>query len=348
LINYQGGFVRRGLLGEVVFHLSGMLPCNPGIIVGWIQAVLYAVFFTFTYLILFHQRDLKRYWLLIFSPFLFCFQIVTIGGGGRKEILFFALLSILVWVANQCSEKVFKTAFIILLFLYPLVILTHETLAVFLPYFLILFFLKIPFCKRDIVWLIPLLSCSAGAALLAILNPGTEAGAATILSALEFRGYRVDGGALAWLGMPLHESMTRVRAASRAGHFLSIYGTVCLLVVLGFLPLSPKIKQLFCRREPLFLFCMAAAGSFLLAAVAIDWGRWIYINAAALFLLSLVRLPDDTSVRPWKVSWMCLLVMSMIYFSLWHIPSYGESRPMGINPLRMLEHIQGDHLMECL
>jgi len=48
LINYQGGMVRRGLLGEAAYQLSYVTHVNPGYYVFLFQILFYAIFFIFS------------------------------------------------------------------------------------------------------------------------------------------------------------------------------------------------------------------------------------------------------------------------------------------------------------
>jgi len=99
LINYQGGMVRRGLLGELVYRTSQLIQLSPGFLVFLLQSFFYTVFLGFSYRLLLGQHKLLPYILLIFSPFIFTFQIYDFQGGYRKEIIFFASLILLIEAA---------------------------------------------------------------------------------------------------------------------------------------------------------------------------------------------------------------------------------------------------------
>ena len=136
LINYQGGFVRRGLIGELIFKFSNFSKINPGIITSYFHIFFYFLFFLFTFLSICQQKKLKEYILLIFSPFVFYFQIFDYLGGFRKEIIFFSILSCFVWCLNKFDYNINEKIFRIILLIFPLVILTHEMFVIFLPYLL--------------------------------------------------------------------------------------------------------------------------------------------------------------------------------------------------------------------
>ncbi|MGC8529497.1 MAG: hypothetical protein ACP5OP_04775, partial [Leptospirillia bacterium] len=43
LINYQGGFVRRGLIGEILYHLSRLTTVSPAILLIILQTGIFSV-----------------------------------------------------------------------------------------------------------------------------------------------------------------------------------------------------------------------------------------------------------------------------------------------------------------
>ena len=68
LINYQGGFVRRGLVGELLFQFYKLTKINLGFVTFLFVISLYILLFTnFIYFL----RYLKKNWInlfIIFSP----------------------------------------------------------------------------------------------------------------------------------------------------------------------------------------------------------------------------------------------------------------------------------------
>ena len=47
LINYEGGFVRRGLLGQIIFNLSKFLNFQIKFIMLFFQIAIYSIYFFF-------------------------------------------------------------------------------------------------------------------------------------------------------------------------------------------------------------------------------------------------------------------------------------------------------------
>ena len=74
LINYQGGFIRRGLLGELIFNLSTALNLEIKYLILIVQLLFYKIYFIFYYF-LFSKIKINFFWILIiFSQFI-CLSI---------------------------------------------------------------------------------------------------------------------------------------------------------------------------------------------------------------------------------------------------------------------------------
>ncbi len=324
LINYQGGFVRRGLLGEFIYNISIYLKSNPGLIVFYFQVIFYFLFFIFTYFSILWQKNLNSYMLMIVSPFIFYFQVFDIQGGYRKEIIFFAILAFIVWSANKFRDQKLEIIFIITLLFYPLLILTHEMLAIFLPYILIVYTLKIPINKRRLLYLVPLLSLSIFALLASILNHGDSSTVSSIINSLEVVDYKPKEGAINALSWSLERGFTGVVNRIENSSYIKILTFNIFLSLLALIPLFPKYKQLFRNKIIIFLLLIIAIGTIILYLTALDWGRFLYINLVSLFLISLVI---DKNINEPKNSFspIFLLIFGVIYFSTWHIHHTGSN-----------------------
>lgn len=91
MINFQGGFVRRGLLGEILYYLCKYTGFGPAafILPSCICAYLFVVYFFFK------RFRLRNYcWFLILSP-LFCGYVSDII---RKDYMLYCLLILMIWL----------------------------------------------------------------------------------------------------------------------------------------------------------------------------------------------------------------------------------------------------------
>ena len=95
LINYQGGFVRRGLVGEIILKISSVFPITTSIyaIVFWAFAAYVALF-----LVIYLKARIQD-WSVLAVAILLQGGIFHMGSGGifyiRKEGIFLVFFSIL-------------------------------------------------------------------------------------------------------------------------------------------------------------------------------------------------------------------------------------------------------------
>jgi hypothetical protein len=331
LINYQSGFIRRGFLGECVYQLSMYSKWSAGLIVFYLQLIFYFLFFIFTYLSILKQKQLYSHWLLIFSPFIFYFQVLDPQGGFRKEIIVFSILAFTVWAANKFSPKRLEVIIYFILLFYPLVILSHEMLAICLPYILIIYFLKVPLTKKRLLYLIALSSISILTFLACINDHGSSSNIISIMKSLDIVGYEIydDQGSIHWLDRSAAYTFNEVQYHLENSSFFTIYIFCSLMSLLAFIPLFQKIRQFLKNKIVLLLLLIVFVCSIALCAVAFDWGRYLYIQLVSLFLTTLVI---DKNIKETKYSGnlIFLFVLSIIYFSIWHIPHVG-GQPMMLN-----------------
>lgn len=93
VINYGGGFVRRGLIGELIFQISSFLNLNLRDCFLIFQILSYSFYYALIYWLL---KDLKKNFLIslaIFSPVFYSFGLYELEALGRKEILMYAFFS---------------------------------------------------------------------------------------------------------------------------------------------------------------------------------------------------------------------------------------------------------------
>ena len=130
LINYEGGFVRRGLIGELITNFSTLLSFKLRD-----SILLFQLFFftSYYFLIFLFCKDLFQNRLIIlaiFSPIFVLYPVAEIEVLGRKELIIFIIyLSYLLF-----DIKSFKAQLIYKLILFPVSILTWEPVFLFFPF----------------------------------------------------------------------------------------------------------------------------------------------------------------------------------------------------------------------
>jgi len=140
LINYQGGFTRRGLIGEIVFNFSNFFEISLRKIIFFFQIFLYLIYFLLI-LNLLKNLKLDSYLLFaIFCPLFLTYPVAEVEVLGRKEI--FILISYIL-IINIFSYK-FQNYIKLLLFTFIIIIciLIWEGVLFYILYFYLILILN--------------------------------------------------------------------------------------------------------------------------------------------------------------------------------------------------------------
>lgn len=113
LVNYAGGFVRRGLTGSFIFLLRENFNLTTPQIFYIVVYSNYLIFLIWSviYLIKVNQSlkvlRIETILVVLFLPSLLLFPLNDIGGLGRKEYLFFFGLLINLWLVSQTVNSLY-------------------------------------------------------------------------------------------------------------------------------------------------------------------------------------------------------------------------------------------------
>ena len=302
LINYAGGFVRRGLMGELLLLAGDAGHIRTESLAYAVQLLAYAAYMGFSYLLI-RKTDGASYLLLIFSPFIFYFQINDPILGLRKECLLFALLAANCWSVLYQSQRGNYRVLYASLLLYPALILSHEMLAVYLPLLLLAQKTAIVRSTGHMTATASLVAINVAAFALAAAFRGDIGQMQAICGSLQ--DFCPDDrsaenianlgaiGALATDSAFATGLVIDKRLHSLVGLWHYLQST--LLIGVAFIPIRARLRMLIADKFCLLLLASSVAGTCLLMTVAIDWGRFITIIAIALFLLSFCFDPDRTA-----------------------------------------------------
>jgi len=138
LINYEGGFVRRGLLGQIVFELSKLLNIQIKFLILIFQISIYLIYFLLFFLLL-SKRETNFFWLLIiFSPISFLYPMAELEALGRKDI--FVITSFLIF--SIINYRSFSSLLFSFIFIFTLSCLIHEITFFYIFHYLFVFYVK--------------------------------------------------------------------------------------------------------------------------------------------------------------------------------------------------------------
>ena len=133
LINYQGGFTRRGLGGEINIFLSNFFSISLRDAILFLQIMLHS-----SYLILFFIliKDLKLDIIQIFalfSPLFLLYPIAELEGLGRKEMSIFLSFLIVILLSDKKIHANLVNLFVLIFF--PILCLIWEQVILLAPFF---------------------------------------------------------------------------------------------------------------------------------------------------------------------------------------------------------------------
>lgn len=326
LFNYESGFSRRGLVGQILFYFSDFFHLNVLDILKVLQLFSFSFFIYLVSNYLNTRKISNTFLLFYFCPGLFLAYFYDIFYIGRQEIYLFIYLFIYISLCQKEKVSIIFSYFHPLIF--SLLILTHESLVFYFSYFLTA---EIIFNKKDkksIIYLkffVNFLFCLA-----------------TILLILHFQQFAdlniicekivsIGGPANTCNDMLASSNNMNILATVRStllrvqnekyliNYF--ILATLCFISILFFFKNLPK--NTFKTNQIYFLLCFNFIGSFPLFMLAYDWGRWIHINLMLIFLICIRFLPtksekSDGEQKFGKVFLFILFIF--IYSTTWSMP----------------------------
>ncbi|MEZ9865242.1 hypothetical protein AB4353_18955 [Vibrio breoganii] len=308
LINYADGFVRRGLSGEIFLLANDFV--NPLFLIYIFKLAVFAFVSYFTYDVIHKESELSSYLFFLFCPALFAFIIGAPSSSGRKEILFFALISYAVW----CEINNRNTHLLLMItIVYPFLILSHEMLILTLPFLVYLWCKELPDSVKKVYNIVLVCTPSLLVFLACLLFNNSDYD--LMYNKLIDSNVQIkSGGAIEALSLS-PEFFFKYLDRSEALNYI-------FYVPLSLMPLIFIIDRFFGQSwiNTLLLF-FPAIGFFFLAFVSIDWGRWINIYLMGLFYVSLILGEDgnkNKNKNKSKIYYMALILYSLI----WTLPLY--------------------------
>jgi hypothetical protein len=291
LITYSGGFVRRGLGGELLLLTSRGLG-EPANIVTWVVFVLVFAIFGVAFAVLVRARRMT-FWFLVLclSPAFLLFTPFNPDTVGRKDALLLASLA--VWTLT--NERPLKTAataaFAVLAFLLTL---THELLFFFTPYLLLTSYLQADQRHGDERWwtaaLVPIGSTVGMVLLTAFTGSlGHPALCERMVAAGAPRS--VCEGVLSYGHESTADAIRDFAGAATGRAALSVVIAVLLTLAPPVLFVMISSETLRAASRSIGAVVAAVVFSMPLFVLAVDWGRWLAIHAALLTITCVTLLP---------------------------------------------------------
>ena len=337
LVNYESGFVRRGLLGSPIVWAAATLDTRPEWIVLSLQTALYALVFVLLFLLIRRKRPNVWFLAFLFSPAALLFPLYDEAVIGRKDVLFFAAFALYAWWMPQPASRGASAAAFVL---GAAVTLAHEMFFFFTPYFFVMRLLQPgtrnmrPQAVRsvrlqaDLQRFAPELSLLAGAliALLLVVTIGADLRGASQCAGLLASGFDKDlcSGIMEYPVTTIGESLRETAAAIRAEHYLRDYPIAAALAALPLVPLFVLLQRGIRRAAALGLLA-AFVFTLPLFVLVIDWGRLLNIHAIAIAVVVAAFVLNEPaepgSAFGVRQAWLRIAVLLIIalYLTGWSI-----------------------------
>ena len=133
LINYQGGFTRRGLIGEICFHIAKFFNSDLRYIIFLFQVFSYLTFLYLTYKF-FKNLNINLIILCsIFTPIFLLYPVAEIEVLARKEVFLYIYFLTFTFLCNP-SSKFQKYVNLYIVLVTPLICLIYEEVILFFPF----------------------------------------------------------------------------------------------------------------------------------------------------------------------------------------------------------------------
>ena len=296
LINYEGGFTRRGLIGQGMVLLSRFFETELRWMIFLTQSFFCTVYFLLLWYLLKNVKTNKIINLSIFTPIFILYPIAEIEVLGRKEIIVFTFF--LIYLIVPLHYKLKNLSLVLFSFFSVLV---WEPIIFFFPLIFLYLIIENKIDKFNLKFVKLILLMSPGIILSFYIatNP---------LSANEWKVMasvlKNEFGEICYMSCGLLNSKSTLlqQFQGNAGKYsFEVIFRYSLIILIGFYPISLLLKNSTTKNEKLvFLrnfknllipFCIAISPVILLFAMGYDWGRWVNISyvISALIVFSLMN-----------------------------------------------------------
>jgi len=285
LINYQGGFTKRGLIGEICFLIAKYFDLSLRFVIFLFQSFIYLIFLVLIYRFFKNIPTNLIIILSIFSPILLLYHVAEIEILARKEIFVFIGLLLFLNISNFNYSSNLSLCYVF--FILPIICLIWEPIVFFFPFIASVLIIRLnnnqimTILSKTIIAFIPALTVF----LIIITNPLTAEEHLIMANSL-----KENFGEACYMSCGLLKSKSLIIeqfTGNISAYSLEIFIRYFLIVLIGFAPIfllclntKLKIKVLFFQYfnnllSPVLIILLPVLIMF--SAMA-DWGRIVNIS----------------------------------------------------------------------
>ena len=282
LINYAGGFTKRGIIGQITIYFANSFNLNLRDSILTFQILILIIYFLSIYFFLKDVKLNKILILSIFTPIFILYPVAEIEVLARKELFIFCFYLLYLIIKNPTLRFTYK------IFILPLLILIWEPVVFFFPFWLAADIIKRRITKINFNFINIIISFFPALMLgfYIAFNPLSPEGHQEMTRYLQ-NNFNEN----CYTACMMLISVSSISDQFRAG--LSSYSTVVffryfLIIIIGFGPLIILLKYSYIKKNDLFFFkyfknlliplIIILLPVPVLFAMATDWGRWVNIS----------------------------------------------------------------------
>ena len=339
LINYQGGFVRRGLIGEILFKLHNFFSIRLDFLVLLLVIFLYVLLALLIIKSLKYLKNSKLDTLIFLSPGFFIYPIMNSGLSGRKEILLYVIIGLFVFFEEKIKSKYLLGIIIFSIFFTSL---THSGLLFYIPYLIFIFFLvKIERDKKlKYTELFIILLSMLSVLLLITFNQGSKLQVIEICSSI--KSFVLDDcpneGQFFWLAAPVKDHIGFKSLTDLSDFRTLLVYFISLILVFIFIGIKLfyskfKTNSFFINKlNPFIILPLLFFFTIPIYFLGLDWGRYISMSYFCSYFIYIFCIKKKFLVFNFNknkinfnLSKKKFLVVVLFYSLCWTFPIYNAN-----------------------
>ena len=290
-INYQGGFTRRGLAGEICFQIAKYFDLSLRFVIFLFQSFIYTIFLVLIYRFF---RNIPTNLIIILSiltPIFLLYPVAEVEVLARKETFVFIAFLIFLNISNSNYSSNLPLYFVF--FILPIFCLIWEPVVFFFPLMASVLIIRlrndqlIKLLSKIIVCFIPALVVSAIAAIM-LMSPENH-----MIMANSLKENFGEDCYMACAFLVSKASISKQFEYTNALYAPYVFVRYFIIILVGFAPFfllsfnsKLKIKILFFKNfnNLLYPVLIILTPILVLFSMGTDWGRWVNISYTFIIL----------------------------------------------------------------
>jgi len=282
LINYTGGFTKRGLIGQINIVFANILVVNLRDVILVFQILIIGLYYTLLFKFFRNIKVNNIILLSIFTPIFILYPVAEIEVLARKEVFIFCIFIFYFFLKKPQLKNIYKLVFL------PISVLIWEPVIFYLLFFLVIDIFENKYEKLDkrfiqnIFYYLP----AVVIALYIAFNPITLEEHDLMSNYLKNNFNEV-----CYMSCALLKSKSSIYDQfywNYSKYSIEVFLRYFLIILIGFGPLILLLKNSQVIDKRLFFFkyydnlfypfLIILSPVLLLFAMGYDWGRWVNIS----------------------------------------------------------------------